>query len=130
MFQGWRAGLQNWLGEFNSHPLCMKKYDEKLRKYVSVEEYERTHKPQDKAFCRGKKPHDFVLVLPYYTQYDERYKYNPEEFYRIMDERYEFIEKQKKQLEAMGIQGRDWNRKETRLYICSVCKKHKHEWLD
>lgn len=105
----------------------MKKYDREKKKWVSIEEYEKTHKPRDKKKCRGGKPHDFVLVLPFYTSYDSTYKYHPEDYYKIMDERYEFIEKQRTELEKMGIKDRGWNRKETRLFMCAVCKKQEYE---
>lgn len=109
----------------------MKKYDEKLRKYVSVEEYERTHQPRDKAYCRGKRPHDFILVLPYMVNYNEKYKFNPEEYYRMMDEQYDFIEKTKEKMATIGIVShRGWNRREIRSYICTVCKKQKSEFID
>ena len=49
------------------------------------------------------------------------------DYYKIMDERYEFIEKQRTELEKMGIKDRGWNRKETRLFMCAVCKKQKYE---
>ncbi len=103
----------------------MKIYDREKKKWVTQEEYDKSHKPRDKKVCRGGKPHDFVLVLPFYTSYDEAYKFKPEDYYKIMDERFDFIEKQKVQLEKMGIKDRGWNRKETRLYMCSVCKKQK-----
>lgn len=107
----------------------MKKYDENLRKYVSVEEYERTHQLRDKSVCRGKKPHDFVLVLPYMVSYTSEYKFNPEEYYRVMDELFDIKEKKYQELETLGIKSsRGWNRQETRLYMCSVCKKQKYEY--
>ena len=108
----------------------MKKYDSKLRKWVSIEEYERTHKPRDKKVCRGGKPHDYILVLPYYTDYDSTYKHNPQEYYKMMDERKEFIDNQNKEFEAMGIKPkRYWGdgRRESRLYMCSVCKKSEYD---
>lgn len=108
----------------------MKKYDRQLKKWVTVEEYERTHQQKDKKFCRGKRPHDFVLVLPTGVTYNEKYRFDPESYYKIMDERVAFIEGQKRQLEQMGILqrwGSSWNSKETRLYMCSVCKKQKYE---
>jgi hypothetical protein len=111
----------------------MKKYDEKLRKYVSVEEYDRTHTPKDKEICRGKKPHDFVLVLPDFVSYTADYQFNPEEYYRILDDNVDYFNKSTEILTKMGIivGHRSWrDRRETRLYICSVCKKRKYEYPD
>lgn len=106
----------------------MKKYNREKKKWVSVEEYERTHQSQDKTFCKGKRLHDFVLVLPDYIGFTPAYKFNPEMYYAIMDEQHDIIEKQNKRLEAMGIHPKyHWNRKETRMYMCSVCKKKKYE---
>lgn len=105
----------------------MKKYDHEKKEWVTLEEYERRQKQRTNKLCRGNKPHDFVLVLPIFVSFTDSYNFNPNEYYRIMDERYEFIENQKKELEKLGIINRGWNRKETRLYMCAVCKKQKYE---
>ncbi len=105
----------------------MKQYDRITKKYVTEEEAEKLRISRDKKFCKGKKPHDYVLVLPYYVSYNENYTFKPELYYKIMDERCDFIESQKKELEKLGIQDRGWNSKQSRLYMCSVCKKHKYQ---
>lgn len=108
----------------------MKKYDNKLKKYVTQEEWDKSHKHKDKDLCKGKRPHDFVLVLPFHITYNSTYKFNPEMYYKIVDEINEFKEKQDKRLIDMGIVKRygDWNRAETRCFMCSVCKKQKYEY--
>lgn len=104
----------------------VKKYDSKTKKYVPIEVYEKTQSLKKRDTCRGQKPHDFVLVLPHHVEYNETYKFDPTGFYDLMDERYQFVEDQAKALIKMGIKDRGWNRKETRLFICSVCGKQEY----
>jgi len=105
----------------------MKKYSNKVKKWVSEEEFERLHNSRDKKTCRGGKAHDYVLVLPEYISYNEGYKFNPEKYYAIMDARYDFIEKQDQELKKMGIGSRtSANYRSTRHLICSICKKKEY----
>lgn len=109
----------------------MKIYHRESKKWLTPEEIEKYKSRKDKKLCRGKKPHDYVLVLPSHVQYNsEIYKFNPEEYYKVKDEIYDFIEKQNQKLVAMGIKVRCWNRKETRLYGCTVCKKLEYVFID
>lgn len=108
----------------------MKKYDVDKKKWVTSEEYEKSRKPRDKSVCRGKKPHDYVLVLPHGVTYDDTYKFNPEVYYEIMEQRRQFLLNFKNKLISQGIRVRwSWNDEhvETKCYICSVCKKQKYE---
>jgi hypothetical protein len=98
---------------------------------VTEEEYDRRHPKRDSIICRGGKAHDFVLVLPEGIAYDERYNFKPEEYYRLADTKYEFEQELNKKLDAIGLKRKYMTlsgfRKESRLYICSVCKKRKYE---
>lgn len=108
----------------------MKQYRRDAKKHMSDEEYEayKAKKRRDPKICRGGKPHDFVLVLPFHVTYTDQYKFNPEEYYRLKDEEATLCEDIQKKIEALGIKSRyyPWRHKETRYYMCSVCKKQKY----
>lgn len=110
----------------------MKIYDREKRKWVDKEEYERNQNKRDRNICRGKKPHDFVLVLPSFVTYNENYKFNPEDYYKITDETADFMDKQLEKIKKMGIEPRWYMGRlsETRIYICSVCKKQKYDFIN
>ncbi len=110
----------------------MKIYDREKKKWVSQEAYEKSRNARDKKLCRGKRPHDFVLVLPDYVSYSANYNFKPEIYYEICDETQAFLGKQKERLIAMGIIPRYGigGRKETRLYMCSVCKKRDYQFME
>lgn len=111
----------------------MKQYRRDAKKHMSDEEYEayKAKKRRDPQICRGGKPHDYVLVLPYHVSYTSEYKFNPEEYYRLCDELTAQMIENREKIKAMGVTSRygNWReRKETRYYMCSVCKKQKHEY--
>lgn len=98
---------------------------------MSDEEYEayKAKKRKDPKICRGGKPHDFILVLPFHVTYDPNtYKFNPDEYYKIMDEEAERAEEVDRKLAAIGVKKKysSWRHRETRCYICSVCKKQRY----
>ncbi len=105
----------------------MKQYDRQTKRWISVEEYEKRYNKRDSDLCRGKKPHDFVLVLPSHVKYNDSYAFNAEAYYRLMDEKYELLQVIKEKAKAIGVEDYTWNRRGTRLFICSVCKKHKYD---
>lgn len=112
----------------------MKKYDRSSKKWISIEEYERIHKPRNKEFCRGKKPHDFVLVLPEYVSYNEKYQHNPEAYYELIDAIDVFEEELDRRIKDLGVverfsRGTKWKRS-YRFYLCSVCKKKHYEYKE
>ena len=103
----------------------MKKYDYETRKWVDEEEFERLRniRSEKSKFCKGKKPHDFVLILPWGATYNSNYKFQPEIYYEAMKRRKEFIEKQREELLRSGIVDKTWNSEPSKLYECSVCGK-------
>ena len=108
----------------------MKKYSRIAKKHVTPEEYDRIHSTKDKDFCKGKKPHDFVLVLPHYVTYDETYKHNPLEYYKLKAELEDFEDAIDKKVRALGVVERTFRisrlRRKNYLFICSVCKKQEY----
>lgn len=106
----------------------MKKYDRETKKWISVDEHDKKYSPRDKSLCRGKKPHDYVLVLPNYIRFDSTYKFNPEEYYRIENETHDFLNEQVEKLKNIGIITKRYERKPTKMFMCSVCKKQKYEY--
>lgn len=103
----------------------MKEYDREKKKWVSVDAKERELKLKKRKMCRGGRPHNFVLVLPMYVHFNELYKFNPEEYYKIMEEYDAFIDEQDQKFKKLGIVTRFggglYGRNKT--YMCSVCKK-------
>ena len=107
----------------------MKKYDREKRKWVSEEEYEKTHQPRDKHFCRGKKPHDWVLVLPEFVEYNSNYNLDATVYYKTVSEINTFLIEKGKELQKLGIiDDLSFTRRGMLLYyVCSVCLKRKTE---
>lgn len=103
----------------------MKKYDHKTKKWVTEEEFERlkNFRAEKSKFCKGKKPHDYILVLPWGATYNENYKFTPEVYYEAMEKRAEFVQQQAKELLQFGIIDRHWSGKTYKVYECSVCGK-------
>lgn len=112
----------------------MKKYDPAKKKYVSIEEYEKTYNPRDKKLCRGKKPHDFVLILPPWVTYSTGYEFNPERYYDLLDELAEFEVRTYKKIVDMGVKsvygGRLQAKKTSRYFACTVCNKREHQFFN
>lgn len=107
----------------------MKQYDRETKRWVESDVLDKRLSSRDPKVCRGKKPHDFVLVLPLHVHPAEGYKGDPKAYYDLMDERYQLLEDFNKKVAEIGVRGSYhlWNRKESRLYICSVCSKRKYE---
>jgi hypothetical protein len=107
----------------------MKKYDSKQRKWISKEEYDKRYPKHDKALCKGKRPHNFILVLPHFVTYNSKYDFNASKYYEIMDALNDYTNKEYERLSELGIITRTWrsDRKEPKLFMCSVCKKQKYE---
>ncbi len=107
----------------------MKKYDRENKRWVDAETLDKRLSARDLNVCRGKKPHDFVLVLPFHVHPADGYKGDPNAYYNLMDERYQLLEEFNKKIASIGVHCsyHTWNRKESRLYICSVCSKRKYE---
>lgn len=108
----------------------MKKYDREKKKWVSVEAYDKSHKHKDKDLCKGSRPHNFMLVLPLYVTHTLKYDYDAQKYYDVMDEEFEFKNKQRERLENMGINIRRhyYDKKETRFYVCSICGKQRYDY--
>lgn len=97
-------------------------YDRRKKEWITPEENERRYSKKDANICRGKKPHDFVLVLPTWIKTDERYQLTPEVYYDAMDSIDNFTTSMSDHLAVYGIIVRHYGRR-SRLYVCSVCKK-------
>lgn len=107
----------------------MKRYDREKRKYISEEEYQEGKKKRE--LCRGGKPHDYILVLPYHARHTDSVLGIDiaEEYYRIIDEFEDLLDKREERLKAIGVtEGfyRSSIRRE-REYVCSVCQKKHFE---
>lgn len=105
----------------------MKEYNRITKKYEEATDI----KLKKRELCRGGREHDYLLVLPDHVSYNENYKFNPEEYYRIMDELRTAEEMYNKKILEMGIGGRwgsfNMSSRTARSYCCSICKKKKYE---
>lgn len=107
----------------------MKKYDRETKKWIEEEELNK--KLSKRKLCKGGKEHDWVLCLPPYVDIkgSELGLDKVEEYYRIEDEREDFMIACDERLEAIGIKTRSFRlsslRGRRRSYICSVCLKRK-----
>jgi len=101
----------------------MKQYDPESKKYLDEEVI--TQKVAKRKLCKGKREHDYVLVLPDHVTYNEDYKFNPELYYKIMEEKREFALKQEQKLSKAGIFPKYGHSffVESKTYMCTVCKK-------
>lgn len=107
----------------------MKKYDRTTKRWVDADTLDKRMNKRDPEACRGKKPHDYVLVLPDHVKYDSTYNFKAEQYYELSDAKHALLEGYREQLGKMGIrEAWGWNHKETRMYICTVCKKRKYDF--
>jgi hypothetical protein len=81
-----------------------------------------------RELCRGKKPHDFQLVMPDYLV-----RNNPdlslelvEKFYESEQRIIDFTNNESRELGKLGVFVKRWNRPVMKYYQCSVCGKK--EW--
>ncbi len=104
----------------------MKHYDRTLKKWVSDEDPQLKVKKRDT--CKGGRPHDYVEVLPYPYEADERYQGSLAPLYEALKAIADFEDAQFQKLAEIGIlrRGKSWRGfEQARYFICSVCgKKH------
>lgn len=108
----------------------MKKYHRESRTWVSAEEFERLSSLKKKELCIGKKPHDFILVLPDYYTYDDTYEFDAEKLYKLLEEEQEYQENLKERMKDIGVHpkySRTYRPPIHRYYQCSICNKKKSE---
>ena len=103
----------------------MKQYDRETKKWIEEDVLKERHS-RDKKLCKGKKLHDFVLVLPSHVTYNENYNFKPEEYYRLMDEKVRLEELIYERLKVLGIITKYGTWKPSKHYVCSICKKEKY----
>ncbi len=105
----------------------MKQYDRQKKEWVSEEELIRRKKARER--CRGGNEHDYVEVLPYGVEATDAYAGDPTPFHDAELAIREFTEKKHAELAEIGIvvKRRGYNPFRYRSFMCSVCKKGKHE---
>jgi len=104
----------------------MKEYNRTTKRWEEPDKNGSLKKPET---CKGKKPHDFVLLIPQYInrQHLPFSKDQVEEYYAIEDERKMMNEVLDDKLMRLGINQRHYGGRCTRYYVCSVCGKNKYE---
>lgn len=105
----------------------MKKYDREKKEWISEDEHISRQKKRDKR-CHGGKEHDFVEVLPYGVEANEKYQGSTEPYYKALKEIDAFVDKKHEELAQLGIliRTKPW-RPNMRMFMCSVCKKKRYE---
>ena len=105
----------------------MKEYNRKTKRWEDVDRIVGSLKKPDT--CKGKKPHDFVLVIPKYYRNGKVFnKEQTERFYELEDSKDELTNKVNDEYEKMGlIPPRRYRPSTNRYYVCSVCGKEKYE---
>jgi len=109
-----------------------KKYNKITKKYGKINEGKLTDLKKRKE-CRGGREHDFVLVLPFHRHFSDATEPTAksiQEYYKIKDELYEFAKAINDRIKKLGINNKylEWDRYETREFICLVCGKIKREY--
>ena len=103
----------------------MKEYNRTTRKWEEKEKNSSLKKPK---LCKGKRPHDFVLLIPRWIKHDhDLFKDEIEAYYKIESERNEMNKEFDKRLLSIGVIRNYCHSSQLRLYRCSVCGKEKYE---
>lgn len=104
----------------------MKTYNRKLKKWV--EEDKPVGSLKRPETCKGKKPHDWVLLIPaMYSKHKPFSKEEVQSFYEIQDDRAKWEKSYSEKLEALGLQSHHWSFEFRRFYKCARCGKEKYE---
>lgn len=101
----------------------MKHYDRASKKWITEEERDLKLKKRDA--CKGGRPHDYVEVLPYGVEANDKYQGLTQPYYDAEEAIKAFTEKKYAELAAIGIIVRPhgWWPRNYRRYMCSVCHK-------
>lgn len=102
----------------------MKEYNRTTKRWEERTEQVGSLKKSDT--CRGKRPHDLILVLPpyLYGRQPELIAEDIEKYYDIETRRAKSNQEFDKELESLGMKSRLWNSREPeRCYECTVCGK-------
>jgi hypothetical protein len=105
----------------------MKHYDRKLKKWVEEEKPMTSLKRPET--CKGKKPHEWVLMIPFRdSRHNAFHKDDIEKYYEIEEKRRLADEFFDEELKKIGI-GRSFHYHYPlrRFYVCSRCLKEKYE---
>ena len=104
----------------------MKQYDRKLKKWV--EEKEKVGSLKRPETCKGKKPHDWVLLIP--SMISKHKPFSKEEvarYYEIEAGRKALEKSYNEELAELGLESRYWSYELRKFYKCAKCGKEKYE---
>ena len=107
----------------------MKQYDRIQKKYVEV-----VDKPvgslKRPETCKGKKPHDWVLMIPKHVSTRRTlYKEEIAEYYKIKEDHAQADRDFGERYDKIGVNMRYYYGESYRFYKCAVCGKEKTEFL-
>ena len=108
----------------------MKEYNPKTKKWETRTENVGDLKKKD--LCKGRNPHDFVLVLPGYgvRMIDGGFANTEQikQYYESCDRQFEYMKKEEEFLRSIGIEVGSWrSNKQTRYLMCSRCYRKEYE---
>jgi len=104
----------------------MKTYNRKLKKWV--EEEKPVGSLKEPEMCKGKKPHEWVLMIPKYVKSSNTpilSKDDIEEYYKIAEEEKLSQAEFSKRYAKLGVRQRFYTSQSYYLYVCSKCLKEK-----
>jgi hypothetical protein len=105
----------------------MKEYNRKTKRWENIERPATSLKKPET--CKGKKSHDFVLLIPKYVSKDHNLsKDEVEEYYQIEADRHTFEIELDRRLKQIGVNTRRWTGYRSKFYKCAVCGKEKCEY--
>jgi len=93
------------------------------------EQKEKTGSLKKPITCKGKKPHDFVLLVPpYYRRNLPLTVEQTNMFYYLQERETVFRKSQYEAYEKLGLKVYSFGHQTTYFYKCSVCGKEKSEY--
>ena len=106
----------------------MKHYDRKLKKWVTEEKPMTSLKRPET--CKGKKPHEWVLMIPKHVGTRRSlFKEEIAEYYKIKEEHAQADRDFGDRYDKIGVNMRYYYGESYRFYKCAVCGKEKTEFL-
>jgi len=98
----------------------------KLKHIWEEEQKEKTGSLKKPVTCKGKKEHQFVLVIPkYYKTADRMSVENINTFYDLMEREKVFMNGQNEALNRIGVYTYKFSGRVAYYYKCIVCGKEK-----
>lgn len=102
--------------------------ESKLKHKKWEEEKEKTGSLKKPKTCKGGRPHDFILLVPFYIRRNT--PLTPEQtlkYYKLQEIEQLFKEKQDEEYKKIGLKEFHYNFMPHYFYRCAICGKEKYE---